>query len=359
MPPKKRARSPPAPPALAQPPTDAKGESNEPAVHPTESQQPVAAAVSGKLSLASTVALRGSAMPLVGLGTYHMKGAKCTAAVAAALRCGVRCIDTAQSYNNGAAIAAGIAQSGVPRSDVYIITKVKPGSMTPAGVRSAVKEQAAFFGGVLDLVLLHWPGTETPNVNSKLHPAARVACWLELSRLKGTPAVNGSEATVRSVGVSNYTAAHLEHLLAAPGVTEVPAVNQVECHPFLPQAALREYCAARQIEVQPYTSLGRSTEAPRVLYGRVRPYGRRLVEDADVLAVAARHARSAEAVLLRWALQHRMSVIPKAALEEHVLANAVEPLAFALAAEDVAVLDGLAGKRGEVVYAYRPDKFPN
>jgi diketogulonate reductase-like aldo/keto reductase len=306
-------------------------------------------------SLASTITLNaaGVSMPLVGIGTFRCKGNVCAVAVSTALKAGVRLIDTAEGYKNGAAVAQGIADSGVPRGDVFIVTKVSKESMSADGVSRCVAAQAALFGGMLDLVLLHWPGTATPNPASKLHPAARIACWEQLQQ-------HHAEGTVRSIGVSNFTVAHLGQLLADERCRVVPAVNQVEAHPFHMQRALRAFCGERGIVVQPYTSLGRSTEAPKVLYGHREPDHPRLVRDPRVLAVSERLSQPPEAVLLRWAIEHGMGVIPKAAQPEHVKANATVPFTFALMTKDLAELDALTAEDGseDVVYAYAPSKVP-
>jgi diketogulonate reductase-like aldo/keto reductase len=297
----------------------------------------------------------GAQMPVMGLGTFRCKGAALRSAVAHALRQGVRLLDTAEGYKNAADVAAGIAESGVPRSDVFVVSKVAKQSMSEAAVRACVAEQAALFGGYVDLMLVHWPGTANANTKSPAHAKARALVWATLSELHGA-----GKGPLRAIGVSNYSISHLEQLLSAVSSdgchVVVPAVNQVEVHPFYPQRGLRAFCRDKGIHVQAFTSLGRCTEPPRCLYGNWEPDLPRLVANPVVKGVAERSGMSEPQVLLAWALQQGLSVIPKATSPAHIDANcATEPGRLPLA--EVEALDGLDAK-GAVVYAYRPEKVP-
>ena len=352
-------------------------------------------------------------LPRVGLGTFRLKGDKCAQAVATALACGVRLIDTAESYNNAEDIVRGVvafrrnsklvAEHGVvvPR----VITKISKESLShkngPAyGVRAAVANQRRLLRGALlpgevaskttttmdgddeatgaaiapspssplppdpplDIVLLHWPGTCTPNPKSALHRKARTAAWVALldeQRL----------GHVRHVGVSNFTVSHLRQLVDGDQLPP-PALNQVECHPYNAQRELCEFCAARGIAVQPYTSLGRSAEPPRCLYGHFEPDHPKLVRDPAVVRLAAELGVSCQVLLLRWALAHGLrGVIPKATSPEHIRDNlqCVDEALWREIGERrnaawLHELDGLNSTDGggvaTISYAYAPSKVP-
>jgi diketogulonate reductase-like aldo/keto reductase len=292
-------------------------------------------------------------MPLVGLGTFRAKGKSLVAAVAHALKRGVRLLDTAEGYGNAADVAAGIAASGVKREDIFIVSKVAKQSMSAAGVDKCVAEQAALFGGYVDLMLLHWPGSANSNPKSPVHPKARLASWLALERHLTADA--DERPRVHAIGVSNFTVAHLKELMAHPPCKVRPCVNQVELHPFLPQTELREFCADNFIQLQAYTSLGRSTEPPKCLYGNWEPDLPRLVKRQEVTAIAKAVGKTPEQVLLVWALQHRIPVIPKAVTPAHIDQNC--DVDFDLTESQMNTLDNL-DQNGTIVYAYRPEKVP-
>eukprot|EP00760_Papus_ankaliazontas_P010594 PhM_4_TR14368/c0_g1_i1/m.41746 len=256
----------------------------------------------------------GNRMPLLGLGTFRSRKENCTKAVAHALTCGYRLVDTAHCYNNETFVAKGIAQSAVPRKDVFITTKIPRGAMV-----SVEKVSAAFSESLrnletdyVDLLLLHWPGTENKNESSAVHAKRRTEAWNLLIDLQ-------RQGKARSIGVSNFTVTHLKALIAECGV--IPAVNQVEVHPYYPQTELRQYCAANNIHVQGYTSLGRFHEPPAVVFGKREPELDRVARDDVVCAVARTNGVSVSHLLLRWSVQHGVSVVPKSTNNEHIEEN--------------------------------------
>jgi diketogulonate reductase-like aldo/keto reductase len=166
---------------------------------------------------------------------------------------------------------------------------------------------------------------------------------------------------VRIIGVSNFSVEHLQQLVE-DGASMLPAINQVEMHPYLQQRALRAFCAAKKIHVQGYSSMGRCDEPPRCLYGHYEPSHPKLVSDALVSAVAARNKLSPPQVLLLYSLQHGLSVIPKSQKTEHFDENfsAFAAGTFALCAADMALLDDIPRPAAEpFAYAYPLCKFPN
>ena len=236
-----------------------------------------------------------------------------------------------------------------------------------AGLAAALAAEAkALNTNVLDMVLLHWPGSATGNPCSPLHAAARRATWQYLESLvcclrepslrqfAGPRAAWGFDATrelpvtVRAIGVSNFSSAQLRDLVATCRVR--PAVNQVECHPYLPQAALRATCAELGVALQPYTSLGRALEPPKVLYGHPEPAWPRLVADPTVRRLATEAGVPPTQLLVRWALAHGLPVIPKSSSPAHATANAAAVAQFLsqgdpallLSPATMAALDALA-----------------
>lgn len=263
--------------------------------------------MAGRLTIDSTVALRGGVrMPLLGLGVWQTApGEETRRAVLAALRVGYRLVDTARAYRNEEDVGAAIRESGLPRDEVFITTKLWNSDHGFDRALRAFEESLRRLGlDRIDLYLVHWP------VEGLRHET-----WRALERLLG-------EGRTRAIGVSNYTVRHLDELAAR--AKEPPSVNQVELHPFLPQRALVERCRALGIQPQAYGPLVR---------------GHRM--DHPVLRrVAARHGRTPAQVLVRWGLQQGLSTIPKSAHEERIRENA-DVYGFELDAEELAALDAL------------------
>ena len=304
------------------------------------------------------------ALPAFGLGTFRSKGASCRKSVEHAVRHGCRHVDTAASYNNEAEVAAGIAAAQLDSNEhVVVTTKVARGLMgkSAADIKSAVLAScAALKRDKLDILLLHWPGTDNSNTASPLHRRARIGAWRVLEELR-------EAGVAKIIGVSNFTVSHLE-LLLQDGASVVPAVNQVECHPYLPQTALRAFCVGKQIHVQGYCTLGRCDEPPRCLYGNYEPSHPRLVNDPHVITMAKELKITPPQLLLLWSLERGLSVVPKCQQPAHFDENAVIGLQqrrtgqesiVALPAAGVKSLDGLEKPAGEAfAYAYPLTKVP-
>jgi diketogulonate reductase-like aldo/keto reductase len=264
------------------------------------------------LTLGSTITLRrgtapgGVELPRVGLGVYLARpGAETRDAVRTALAAGYRHVDTARLYGNERDVAAGIAASGVPRDEVFVTTKLWNSDHGYDRTLRACDASLKQLGMErVDLYLVHWPVEEL-----------RHDTWRAMERIL-------ADGKARAIGVSNYTVRHLDELLARARTP--PAVNQVEMHPFLVQAALRTWCAAHGIAVEAYSPL---------------VHGERL-DHAVIRRVAAKHRRSPAQVLLRWGLQHDVAVLPKSVHRPRIEENA-DLFGFALDAADMATLDGL------------------
>jgi methylglyoxal/glyoxal reductase len=246
----------------------------------------------------------GASIPQVGLGVWQApRGAGTRGAVATALRLGYRHLDTARIYGNEADVGAGIRQSGVPRREVFVTTKLWNDDQ---GFDSTLRAFDASLGRLglddVDLYLLHWP------VEGK-----RLDSWRALERLHG-------EGRARAIGVSNFLSVHLEELLTHAAV--VPAVDQIEVSPFLQQRETRAFCARHGIVVEAYSPL---------------THGRRLGHPA-VVAVAARAGRTPAQVLLRWGIEHGLVVLPKSTREARIKENAAI-FDFTLDPDAMATLD--------------------
>ncbi|MCI4360069.1 MAG: aldo/keto reductase [Thermoplasmata archaeon] len=260
------------------------------------------------LSLRSTLRLNnGRALPVLGLGVWQAgTGPRVVRAVTTALATGYRLIDTAKLYGNEAEVGEAVRRGPVPREEVFVTTKLWNDDHGRAKAKRAFDASLRQLGlEYLDLYLIHWPGTGERNET-----------WKALAEI-------AQEARCRSIGVSNFTIGHLEELARASDV--VPAVNQVELHPFHFQRELIEYCHRHGIQVQAYSPLARAN----------------YLDEATVTAVADMHGRSPAQVMLRWSLQHGLSAIPKSTHDERIRENAAL-FDFELTSGEMARLDGLS-----------------
>lgn len=266
---------------------------------------------SARLSLSSRVRLaNGVEMPVFGLGVFRAgSGAATENAVTWALDAGYRHVDTARVYRNehevGAAIRRWCERRGAERSDLFVTTKLWNDDHGFDRARAAFDASLRALGlGYVDLYLVHWPV-----------PERRRESWRALETLV-------DEGRCRSIGVSNFTVAHLDELLQSARIA--PAVNQVELHPFLQQRALVRYCAEHRIVVEAYSPLTK---------------GRRL-DDPRLVAIASELGRSPAQVLIRWSLEKGFVVIPKSADRDRIVANA-NVFDFELGERATARLDAL------------------
>ena len=260
------------------------------------------------LTIDSRVKLNnGVEMPLFGLGVWQTPaGATTQRAVKAALEAGYRSIDTAKMYGNEADVGIAVRESGLPRDEVFVTTKLWN---SDHGYDSALK---AFEGSLkrlglptMDLYLIHWPVT-----------GARKDTWRAMERIL-------KEGKARAIGVSNYMVPHLEELLANSKV--VPGVNQIELSPFLYPKDVIDFCRKNGIAVEAYSPLTK---------------GHRL-GDKRLAAVAQKYRRSVPQILIRWGLQHEIIEIPKSAKEEHIQENA-RVFDFEIRPEDMRSMDALS-----------------
>ncbi|QHC58912.1 aldo/keto reductase [Rathayibacter sp. VKM Ac-2760] len=261
----------------------------------------------------------GVTLPALGLGVFQSAPEETTAAVQSALEAGYRHIDTAAAYGNEREVGEGIRRSGIDRSDVFIETKVW---VTDYGYDETLHafEKATGKLGVeqLDLLILHQP--------VPAHFDSTIAAYRALEKLL-------ADGGVRAIGVSNFTPAHLARLLAEVDV--IPAVNQVELHPYFSQPDLRREDAERGILTQAWSPIGGITFYPG--WGDER---RSVMDDATIGAIAAEHGKSPAQVMLRWHLQQGRSAIPKSTNPERIAAN-FDVFDFELSDDELTRIDAL------------------
>lgn len=257
----------------------------------------------------------GRSIPAIGFGTYPLRGSEAVDAVVSAIEVGYRLIDTAVNYENEESVGEGLRRSGVPREELFVTSKL-PGRHHAYDEAISSTEASLDRLGLdyLDLHLIHWPN---PSVG--LYPEA----WRALVELR-------SRGLVRSIGVSNFTRAHLDRVIADTGV--VPAVNQVELHPAFPQAEMR---AA-------HAELGVLTEAWSPLGKRAAPY-----DEPAVAGPAERLGVTPAQVILRWHLELGSLPIPKSSSAERQAAN-LDVFGFSLQPEEVDAISTLGRSDGRL-----------
>nr|WP_281445494.1 aldo/keto reductase [Paenarthrobacter nicotinovorans] len=261
----------------------------------------------------------GVTMPALGLGVFQSPPEQTTAAVEAALATGYRHIDTAAAYGNEREVGEGIRNSGLDRSEVFIETKVWVSDYGYEQTRHAWEKATAKLGvDYLDLLILHQPA---PDRFDKV-----IAAYKALESLL-------AEGKVRAIGVSNFMPHHLKQLLAATDI--VPALNQVELHPYFIQRDVQETDAEHGILTQAWSPIGGITFYPG--WGEAR---RNVMEDPTIADVARKHGKSPAQVMLRWHLQQGRSAIPKSTNPARIAEN-FDVFDFELSPEELAAIDAL------------------
>jgi diketogulonate reductase-like aldo/keto reductase len=264
----------------------------------------------------------GVELPALGLGVFQAPPSETEPAVEAALAAGYRLIDTAAAYSNERAVGEGIRRSGLPRDEVFIETKIWISDYGyDATLHAFDKSTRKLDVDRLDLLLLHQP---LPSAFDRTLGAYRA-----LEKLL-------ADGRVRAIGVSNFMPEHLDRLLAAASV--VPAVNQIEVHPYFQQSALQRVHAEHGVATQAWSPIGGITA--------YRGMEKRSFDDPTLLAIARRHGKSAAQVMLRWHVQQGRSAIPKSVKPERIAEN-FEVFDFELTREQLAAIDALdTGVRG-------------
>ncbi|KAJ8737520.1 hypothetical protein PYW08_000115 [Mythimna loreyi] len=281
----------------------------------------------------------GHAMPAVGLGTYRMRDqAEVLEVVDHALSAGYRMFDTAAVYRNESFLKEAfrilLPRYDLDRDDIFITTKLSPSEHgRPGAIEKAYSASLQNLGtDYIDMYLVHFPGTPKYSIDDKKNTELRHATWESMVELYDRGIVNG-------IGVSNFTNYHLE-LLMERNHGVVPAINQVEWHPFYYQMELLDYCKANDIVLQAYCSLGGKSVS-----------NNELLLHPSVTKIAVTLGVTNAQVLLKWALEHNVAIIPKSTNPVHIKQNIT--LNFDMSPEDMRVLDNLSNKNS-VKYAWDP-----
>jgi len=254
----------------------------------------------------------GVSIPQLGFGTFQVPPESTREAVLTAFEVGYRHIDTAQMYRNERGVGQAVADSGLARDDVFITTKLNNnGHRRDDALRLTDASLAALGVEQLDLYLVHWP---LPTIDVDY-----VETWKAMVEVL-------EAGKTRAIGVSNFTQHHLERIIDATGV--VPAVNQIEAHPYLANDDLRAFGTERGIVTEAWSPLAQG----------------KVLGDTPLEAIAARAGRTVAQVTLRWHLQRGDVVFPKSSTRERMAEN-LALFDFTLSAEDMAAIDGL--DRGE------------
>jgi 2,5-diketo-D-gluconate reductase B len=252
-------------------------------------------------------------IPLLGSGTFPLMGEDCYNAVRMAIELGIRHIDTAQMYGNEKNVGRAVADSGLPRGDLYVVTKVDPGNLGAARFAASVARSLKELGSVPDLLLIHWPP-----------PDAEFGAVLD--RLMAEQ----QKGNTRAIGVSNFSPAMMRRAQMHCGGAIIN--NQVEFHPLLDQSAILTAARELGIALSAYSPLARGAA--------MRP--------APIAAIAARLGRPPSQIVLRWIFQQGVAAIPMTTKRENALSN-IGALDFALSDEDMAAISAIGTRHGRTI----------
>lgn len=255
----------------------------------------------------------GLVLPKLGFGTYKLNGANGAKAIASALHAGYRLLDTAYNYENEGAVGSGIRQSGIPREDILVTSKLPGRYYHRQAAINALQESLLRAGlDYFDLYLLHWPNPKDDNY---------VEAWQTLIDAKRF-------GLVRSIGVCNFLPAHLDRLAAE--TSESPVINQIELHPYFNQQEQREYDTEHGILTEDWSPLGRASV---------------MLNDTTLQQLAAKYGKDVGQLILRWELQLGTLPIPKSATPSRQRSNR-DVFDFTITPEDMATIASLTKPDG-------------
>ena len=245
----------------------------------------------------------GQAIPQFGFGVFQIAPKDTAAAVSSALEAGYRHIDTAEMYGNEAEVGEAIAASGLDRDEVFVTSKLNNDAHEPDAAREAFDGTLKALGvDYLDLFLIHWPLPTR-------YDGDFVSTWKTLEEFY-------REGRARSIGVSNFQPQHLRRLHGQTDI--IPAVNQIEAHPYLTQDDVRAFCAQHQIAVEAWSPLGKGG----------------VLDDPVIGRIAERTGKTPAQVVLRWHIQRGDIVFPKSVTPERIREN-IDIFDFELSGADV------------------------
>lgn len=262
-----------------------------------------------------TIDANGAQLPVLGFGTWELRGDDAYRMVRSALEIGYRHIDTAQMYGNEAEVGRALADSGIARDEVFVTTKIWPDRFRSGDLQQAAAESLRRLGlDAVDLLLLHWPNPRVPL-------AETLAALVDVKR----------SGHARHIGVSNFTTGLLDQALSL--CDEPLSVNQVEYHPYLNQQAVLEQVRANGMGLTAYCPLSRGE----------------VFRDPTLQGIAADHGRTPGQVTLRWLLQQDgVSAIPRTRSADHAASN-FAVFDFTLSASEMAAIHALSRSRGRLV----------
>ena len=251
----------------------------------------------------------GQTIPQFGFGVFQIEPEDTVQATCTALDAGYRHIDTAQMYGNEKEVGAAVAQSDIERGDIFVTSKLNNGFHRPDNARKAFADSLDALGfDYLDLFLIHWPLPTR-------YDGDFVSTWQALEEFY-------RDGRARSIGVSNFTPHHLGRLASECDV--VPAVNQIEVHPYLTQDDTRAYCAEHQIAVEAWSPIAQG----------------KVLDDPTIGAIAQQAGKTPAQVVLRWHVERGDIVFPKSVTPQRVKEN-LDIFDFELSGADVAAISAL------------------
>jgi diketogulonate reductase-like aldo/keto reductase len=261
-----------------------------------------------------SVEANGAKIPLVGLGTWDLRGRTCARVVEQALRLGYRHVDTAEMYDNEREVGEGIRASGVKRAELFVTTKIWPTHFAPRALERAARDCLTRLRlSELDLLLLHWPNPQIP-----LEETLGALCKVKRDGL------------ARHIGISNFTVALIEEALAV--ASEPLVCDQVECHPFLDQSKVIAACRAHGMAVVAYSPIARGNAKNDKLLARI----------------GTAHNKTAAQICLRYLVQQDIVVIPRTSKLERLSENAAL-FDFTLGEDEMDEIAALAHRDGRIV----------
>jgi 2,5-diketo-D-gluconate reductase A len=253
----------------------------------------------------------GNTIPQIGLGLWQVDSELTARVVSEGIKAGYRLIDTAEGYNNEEGVGQAISEAEVPRSELFITSKLRNGGHARDLALKSFDETMTKLGiKQLDLFLIHWP------IPSR---GQYVEAWKTLVELK-------QQGRIRSIGVSNFNQDHLERIISETG--ETPVINQIELHPGFQQRDKRDFHTQHDIKIESWSPLGSG----------------RALDDATLGEIAKKHGRSVAQVIIRWHLQEELIVIPKSTHKDRIEQN-LAVLDFELDAADLQKIRGLDNPR--------------
>jgi diketogulonate reductase-like aldo/keto reductase len=245
----------------------------------------------------------GVGIPYLGLGVYLIQGNNVIRAIQWAFEAGYRHLDTAKFYDNEKEVGEAVRSSGISRSEIFVTTKLWNDDHGTEKARKAFYKSLERLGlDYVDLYLIHWPGG-----------GKREETWKALEKLY-------EEKVCKTIGVSNFTIAHLKELLQYAYI--IPQINQVEFSPFLYQKDLLRFCNENKIQLEAYSPLGKGE----------------ILNNSKLMEIAKKYSKSTAQILIRWCLQHKIVVIPKSSIKNRIFENA-NVFNFEISVEDMKRLD--------------------